>query len=681
MKSFGSWWGKKIYGFMQSIGGNIFLTSIFVMLACLAPAVSAEMADAGPTVGYWAPRQPPRANYKIDCTVTPGKVIRLEGNEIISFVNTTTRPMQTLALTWTELGERELKVRANGEAVNLPEPIESFPQDFELAEPVEPGDSVMLEVEFSLVPFVPGEPNTVGPVKDWPRLWWGFKTHDDYQVKLDFPDGYAVAASGRINSRTGYYCAEGIPSFGFFLGKGYNVFQGRAGDVVVRCLYEPGDEKCAELVQETAIDVINFYRERFGFYPYDVLNIIPGMDRPAGGYPVATNIICIHGMGRMEEKSELHWQWITAHEVGHQYWGRYVMEKDDPGWLWIGLGIYADREYCRARELGNRKHQELMDRYIKAVRDGLDTTINITPEQHSKIDFDFNNIVIHGKGFGVISALECVLGDSLFDRICRRCLKKYAGRRLGLYEFRTVCEQESSEDLGWFFDQWVDSNKCLSYEVASQNCNKKGDFYVTEVEVHRLRDLKMPIPVKACFEDGSAQRAFTNRLRKVDAVRFDSRSPLKEVQLDPDGELPLVVPPPPMTPEQLTDAIENLPWTNAGEKALKVFKETRGRELTNTDSWIKLALVLYDGKYDEQALEMAREYQVQAKGNSLRIFLALSVQGLLLDLLGQRQEAIKCYSEALETDAKAEIALVPYGIEVLNRQWVRERLKEPFRRK
>jgi len=372
---------------------NGFYNCLFYILISLVLTASAGITRAAKPVGYWAPLQPPRANYKIDCTITLEKALRLQGSEAISFVNTTSRPIQTLAINFSELGERNLKIKANGEPVVLSAPTESFPQDFKLAEPVKPGRKLTLEVEFSLVPFLPGEPNTIGPLKDWPRLWWGFDTHNDYQVRLHCPKDYIVATSGWLNPRTGYYSAEGIPSFGLFLAKGYEVLEDKTKDVVVRCLYKHRDKKCAKLLQETAVDAIDFYTERFGFYPYRILTIIPGMDRPAGGYPVATNIVSIHGMGRMEEKSELHWKWITAHEIGHQYWSRYVLEKDDPGWLWIGLGIYADREYCRARGLGDRKHQELIARYIEGVREGHDTTISISPEQRSRIKFDFNNIL------------------------------------------------------------------------------------------------------------------------------------------------------------------------------------------------------------------------------------------------------------------------------------------------
>lgn len=356
------------------------------------------------------------------------------------------------------------------------------------------------------------------------------------------------------------------------------------------------------------------------------------------------------------------------------------MEKDEPGWLWIGLGIYADREYCRARGLGNQKHLELMARYVEGVRDGHDTTISISQEQRSKIKFDFNNIVIHGKGFSIISALDCMLGDTLFDRIHLRCLKEFAGRRLGLHEFRAVCEQESGQDLGWFFEQWVNSNKYLSYEIASKKCEQKGDTYLSEIEIQCLGSLKMPVPVAAHFEDGTTQQIFTNRLHDVDTIRFESRSPLKDVKLDPDQALPLVVPPPSGGEQELAKTIQDLPWVGAGENALDVFKKIRDSMMSDPGLWFKLGMTLYDGKYYEQGLEAFRKAQAHAQDESSRACAALVWQGHILDLLERRDEALKCYNEALGKSASLDIRHDQYRIR-LNREWVQKRLKEPFRRK
>lgn len=499
---------------------------------------------------YWVPAVPPRAHYTIDCRINPSAG-SLKGTEIMRFRNNTSKPIHRLALNWSLSTDQTVEITIHGKPVPILNGSERMPLPssilFELPEALPPGEQVELDLNFSKALSTHGDGDKITLTGWHPRLWWGFPTHDDFDVKIQVPPEYAVATSGRLVHKSGYYDAEEVRSFGLFLGKGLQVIESDAGDVLVRCLFTSQGAECARLLLTTAVDVINFYREHFGFYPYTSLTIVPGMDQPVGGYPVATGIVAIHGQERMFERPEIHWRWITAHEIAHQYWGEYVMEKDSPGWLWIGLGIYADREYVRARGLSLEKHRGIMARYIEGVRKHFDTTVDRPPDQLADIDFDHNNVVIHGKGYSIISALACLLGHETFDRIYRRCLKEFGGRRLGAYGFRVICEAESQQDLGWFFEQWVRSNRYLSYQVTSQKCTKKNDRYVSEVQVDCLGTLKMPVPVVVYFQDGTYQLKFTDRLLEVNILQFESTAPLKEVQLDPDGKLALVVPPPSVT--------------------------------------------------------------------------------------------------------------------------------------
>jgi tetratricopeptide (TPR) repeat protein len=644
----------------------------------LPAAAQAAAGDAHP-VTFWTPRVPPAADYQIDAAMTMAQDIALQGKETIHFVNTTSLPLQTLALTWTKVGRQTLTVVANGEPAGLPRSPDSYPQDFVLAKPIGPGQAATLEVEFSVsTPAPPEKPGEVSSDEWYPRLWWGGDCHNNFEVKLSVPEEYALATSGRLDPQTGVHRLEKAPSFGIWLGRGYKVLESQAGDVPVRCLYRLSDKECAQLLVDTAVDVINFYRERFGFYPYPSLAIVPGADEPMGGYPLGTSIIVIHGMSRMNEKPQAHWCWITAHEIGHQYWGRYVLERDDPGWLWIGMGIHADREYCRARNIGNGNHRRLLARYIEGTKKGLDTTVSRSQEERSRIKFDFNNVVIHGKGFAIISALDCTLGKSAFERICKRCLREFAGRGMGLSEFQSVCEQESGQDLAWFFDQWVNSNKCLSYEIGSQKCEKKDAAYVTEVQVKCLGSLKMPVPVQADFEDGTSQEVFTSRLHDVDTICFESHAPLRQVRLDPEGALAMAAAPGPDA-QALSQLVGDLPWVGAGERALAAFKKANGTGFSDPDGWFKLAMTLYDGRYYQEGLGAFGKAQATAGDDTRLTFVAIVWQGHIFDLLGQREKAVSCYQKALEVPGPGETRHDQYHMRV-NREWVQERLKEPFRR-
>ena len=62
--------------------------------------------------------------------------------------------------------------------------------------------------------------------------------------------------------------------------------------------------------------------------------------------------------------------------------------------------------------------------------------------------------------------LACYLEQETFDRIYARCLNEYAARRLGAHEFETICEQETGQDLGWFFDEWVYGEGYPSYSYG-----------------------------------------------------------------------------------------------------------------------------------------------------------------------------------------------------------------------
>ena len=626
---------------------------------------------------------PPVVRYKIDCEIIPSTGT-IRGSQIVQIKNDSTQAVHRLALSQPKAGKSRLAVQINGKSVSTLATVEGNASSevrlVELPEVLLPGRKIELRMEFEYVLSAGGSLDR-GGLADWyPRVWWGFFTCDDYDVKIAIPRDYSVGTSGRYDPVSGYYRASRVRQFGLWIGRGMKMMEARAGEVAIRCFYTDPMEPCSRVILSTAVDAVNYYRKRFGFYPQPCLTIVPGMDRPAGGYPVATSLVAIHGQERMAEMPLLHWQWITAHEIGHQYWGEYVLEKDDPGWLWIGLGVYTDRGYIRDRGLGLQKHRQMMGRYVAGVEEGLDTTVARTPEQMAQVKFDFNNIVIHGKGYSIISSLGCVLGPDLFERIIQRCLKEFGGRRLGGHEFQAVCEDVSGQDLGWFFDQWVRSNKFLGYEITFRKCTKGKDNYLSQVEIKSTGSLRMPVPVTAYFDDGTRQRKFTDRLLDPEVLEFTSSASLKTVILDAEGELPLIGQAPSSDGAELADQVRRLPWTGAGKQALDLFGKAQKLKPQNETVWVKLGLGLYDGKYYPESLQAFEQAGKLTKPETGWWVGAVVWQGHLLDLLGRREEAVRCYREALKRineGSPVELRHDQYGIKI-DKKWVDARLKKPF---
>jgi tetratricopeptide (TPR) repeat protein len=187
----------------------------------------------------------------------------------------------------------------------------------------------------------------------------------------------------------------------------------------------------------------------------------------------------------------------------------------------------------------------------------------------------------------------------------------------------------------------------------------------------------MPVPVKAVFEDGSRQIKLTNRLFRVNNLEFESRSKLKEAILDPDNKLALLETPSEATPEELSDIISLLPWTGAGEEALKAYEKAISLKLDHVRSWFKLGLILFDGGYYKESFK-AFEKLIELNPPQLTHFASLVWMGHLQDLFGNREEALKYYNEALKRDTGGTMRHDQWGIKI-GRQWIEERLKSPFK--
>jgi len=651
-----------------------FLSLAFLILWCIAFRPSLCAQDA-----YWAPADPPKSHYNIDARLDLSPKGALGGKETIVLKNTSRRPMSVVAVDWSMGPASSISMTAPGMALTPlnPEnkPVLSSPLFFSLPEPLAPGKRLKLEVTFRKTVEFSAEDTDFGDTRWYPRLWWdGLPLHDSFSVKLDIPAGFALAASGRLNPKTGRYENSGARTFGIYLGKNMKMESRESEGVIITTLATDKGAKAAAACLDTAVDVIRYCQEWLGFYPFAFLNIIPGGSGRWRGYPFATGIVVIRGQETFKEGEPLvWWQHITSHEIGHEYWGEWVLDPDDPAWLWIGLGIFIDTEYMMNRNLDPERRVDWMGNYLNGLRMYYDLTVDIPPARVEKIQYDHNNTVIHSKGPSIIFALDSVLGRTEFEEIFKKCLRVYGGRRLGWKDFQRFCEKESGQDLSWFFDQWVRSNVYLCYKIEAQVGRRIGDEYLTEVKVSKLGTMRMPVPVKAVFEDGSEQIQSTDRFLDVNVLTFKSKTKLKEAVLDPEKKLAMLDKPlTPISPEAAE--ARALGWE--GKDSPAVYKTVKDEGIQNSELWYRLGMGLYElGQYPESFDCFEEVSGLQREG--LEKFAALGWRGLLKDLLGKRTEALRYYQEALKFDTGEAMRHDQFKIQ-MDKKWLEERLKTPF---
>jgi len=656
---------------------HAFLGTLVLALAGCSSGTRPGTASAGGP--FLTPADPPSSRYVIDARVDVAAA-GVEGRETIVLKNTGRATIGTVAFDWPVGPSSTLEVTAGKRRLFPPDGSPPAPQPrpvlVTLPEALAPGATAELDVSFTQRAGSSSDQAGFSSDRWYPRLWWdGLQHHDAFSVKLDVPEGFAVIASGRLDPRTGRYEAARARTFGLSLVPGLKSASRDTDGVLITAYFTDKGAKAAAICLETAADAVHFYKDWLGFYPFPFLNIIPGGAGRWGGYPVATGIVAIHGLETyVDGESPRHWQHITSHEIGHQYWGEWVLDADAPAWTWIALGIFADTEFMTVRGFDPDRRAGWMGNYLNAVPLYYDMALDAPPDREDAVHFDFNNTVIHSKGPAAVFALDSVLGRETFMRVYTRVLRESTGRLFGWRDLRAVAEAESGQNLAWFFDAWVRSNQYLCYGVEAKDCREDGTGgFVSEVRVRRLGTMSMPVPVQAVFEDGSTRIARTDRSRAVTTLVFESRARLRDVVLDPEKKLARLETPVPAISRAAAAALA-FGWDP--KEAERVYAAVKGQPVTAGDLWYSLGLDLYGtGRVDDAAGCFARAADLET--DPVWKFGALGWIGLLDDLRGRRADALVHYRAALAIAPARPVRHDQFEI-TMDKAWVESRLETPF---
>jgi len=415
-------------------------------------------------IPYYTPATIPPASYKMKLTV---KGTNLSGTSHIQWTHTGSNPLQVLKIkgtyaTLSLLSHENYSVEKN-ENITL----------VTLKRPLKQGEEVSIHINFmaELItsPFCDGDGSVLMPKKHectnynynlwYPLLTWDMPVCDHYTVEVPEPEGYRICATGAKDRNV--YTQEYARIFGLLFCSGLEYLEQTAGDVTIKAFFKEGNQVAAQRLLDTSADAIGFYREMFGFYPQRSYSFLPYSSVWGGGGNWSTGIAHFHSMHRFNTHTDDKKLWIAAHEICHHYWGEYVPDGDYCGWLWIGLGMVMDEEYCISRGMSSA-YSRRVESILEYHRKGNDTTIWRPVEEYMKAEEsgnDYNSVIRHDKSYCVMQALMRIIGkECLFD-IMRYILNAYAGRALRTMDFWRICEEKSGMRLDGFFVDCLHSNR------------------------------------------------------------------------------------------------------------------------------------------------------------------------------------------------------------------------------
>ncbi len=240
-----------------------------------------------------------------------------------------------------------------------------------------------------------------------------------------------------------------------------------AGSMPVEFYIYPGnDSPSNRTAWGNCVNMLPVFRTVFGEYPfvnekYGIYNFNFG-----GGMEHQT----MTGQGTFSES-------VTAHELGHQWWGDNVTCKTwSDIWLNEGFARYSEClwEERKTGSINTAAYFSAMEAR-RPTNNGADDSVYVYTTTAGRI---FSSTYSYNKGGWVMHMLRHVVGDATFFAILDAYRQQYQGSAATTAEFAAVASAVSGKNLTKFFDQWVMQRGAPTYQYGWQSVNVAGQNYL-----------------------------------------------------------------------------------------------------------------------------------------------------------------------------------------------------------
>jgi aminopeptidase N len=238
-----------------------------------------------------------------------------------------------------------------------------------------------------------------------------------YDVAVTAPADMVLVTSGTCDStEAGRWSCQAAPmrEFTLILGRDLELVNREVEGVVVNSYYYPRHATGGARALEVAVDALLAFNEMFGPYPYSELDVVEtpnylgGMEYPG---------LVVVGDAQYPTLSGL--EWLTAHEVAHQWWFAVVGNDqiDDP-WLDEALTQYSTMLYYES-VYGRERADGILQSVFRGteqmlVRSGQDQPIGLPAEEYPRARYWQ---IVYDKGALYFHELRQAVGDEAFFEI------------------------------------------------------------------------------------------------------------------------------------------------------------------------------------------------------------------------------------------------------------------------
>lgn len=419
-----------------------------------------------------------------------------------------------------------------------------------------------------------------------------------YNVRMTVPEENIVGATGievsvRKNgdgTATHFYHAEDVHDFAWTTSPEFVEFTGQAQDVSIRVLMQPDHAYQGERHLEAAKTAVEYFQNWYGDYPFPNLTVVDPRRGASGSggmeYPTLITAGTAYGLPEGLRAVEM----VIIHEFGHNFWYHLLASNEfEESWLDEGINTYTEIQIMNDAYgdqgnmvdlLGVKINDIELHRMQYVLNADIDPMLRKAWEYYDSRSYGVNS---YSKPGVVLTTLQNYLGKEKMQEIMREYVRRWRFKHPTTKDFIAVANEVAGQDLNWFFDQAVYSNKVLDYSVdrifsvperepsgfdfdmstsGQDSISTDGSgmpdsvsaspaedsseadeekIYLSGVNLRRLGDFIFPVELRVEFSDGEVITEHWDGKELWKKFRYRRAAKLVSATIDPENKVVLDV--------------------------------------------------------------------------------------------------------------------------------------------
>jgi hypothetical protein len=346
-------------------------------------------------------------------------------------------------------------------------------------------------------------------------LWYPAPNDGDYftsNLKVVVPAKYSVVSNGKLvdqfaekardngqevdeSLRSAYVfqTSKPVKYLAFVVGRFRKISEENRGVPIVYFRSHVARPMAFDIVSE-ASEILGFYAEKFGPYPYEKFKIAHRIWLQSGGHSPPSFIVLNEFFWRPDVKGYVpksgpvnlarYREYFLAHEVAHQWWGQGVgWETYQDQWLSEGLAQFSTILYLK-NKFGEGVYLRLLRKFADWTEKKSNWGQITLGSRISFFDFEAYQAIIYNKVSVVLNMLKDILGEEVFFQGIQEFFKRNKYKTARSRDFFNVMSEMTKRDLKPFFDGWFHSYR-LPDVYYSDKLAKSGNGYDLEFNVNQ----------------------------------------------------------------------------------------------------------------------------------------------------------------------------------------------------